>query len=69
MDNDYAKAVEWYTKAAEQRYCYGQNNLGRCYEKGHGVMRSIVKAKRMYALAKAQGHEAAQRSLERLGVP
>lgn len=31
---DYGKAVEWYTKAAEQGYAEAQSNLGYCYDFG-----------------------------------
>ena len=37
VTKDDKKAVEWYTKSAEQGYALGQNNLGVMYENGQGV--------------------------------
>lgn len=31
---NFAKAIEWYTKAAEQGHSPAQNNLGVCYNHG-----------------------------------
>ena len=36
---DYKKAVECYTKSAEQGYARGQYNLGVMYRNGYGVVR------------------------------
>ena len=41
---EYALAVEWYTKAAEQGYTDAQNQLGHCYDRGWGVPQSYEKA-------------------------
>ena len=37
VPQDYAQAVHWFRKAAEQGHAEAQDSLGRCYEHGHGV--------------------------------
>ena len=32
VDVDPVKAIEWYTKAANQGHAMAQNNLGECYK-------------------------------------
>ncbi len=44
VTKDYKKAVEWYTKAAEQGDAYGQCNLGTMYLFGNGVTKDYKKA-------------------------
>ena len=34
---DYKQAAEWFSKAAERGCIKALNNLGLCYELGHGV--------------------------------
>ena len=34
---DYKQAAEWFKKAAEKGFTRALNNLGTCYELGHGV--------------------------------
>lgn len=38
------KAVEWYTKAAEQGLPMAQCNLGICYKNGDGVEKNLEEA-------------------------
>ena len=42
------------------------NNLGSCYEHGRGVRKDVGKARGWYKKARAQGHEMAQDSLDKL---
>lgn len=37
VDENDAKAVEWYTKSARQNFAKAQYRLGKCYLKGNGV--------------------------------
>ncbi len=60
---NYATAVEWYTKAAEQGLADAQNNLGVCYEDGFGVAQDDKKAAGWYTKAAKQGHVKAQFNL------
>ncbi len=53
MPQDYAKAVEWYRKAAEQGYADAQYNLGHMYDKGEGVTQDYAKAMGWYRKAAA----------------
>lgn len=41
---DYAQAMYWYRKAAEEGNLYSPNSIGICYQKGHGVPQSYEQA-------------------------
>ena len=60
---DYAQAVYWYRKAAEQGYAMAQSNMGVMYENGKGVEQDYAQAARWYRKAAEQGYTAAQYSL------
>lgn len=66
VEQDYAKAVYWYTKAAEQGHNEAQNNLAARYATGTGVEKNITTAKQWYAKAAAQGNAAAAHTLQQL---
>ena len=51
IPQDYAQAMTWYRKAAEQGHAGAQTNLGVCYELGH----NYVEAVKWYRVA--AGHE------------
>ena len=57
------KAVEWYTKAAEQGHAKAQFNLGLCYEYGIGVEKDLIKAMEWYTKASKHGYEKAKERL------
>lgn len=61
---NYAKAVEWYTKAAEQGHRKAQLNLGVSYFIGQGVERNTEKAKQLWKKAAAQGFQPAKDALK-----
>ena len=63
---DTSKAVEWFTKAAEQGDAQAQCNLGVCYEYGMSVEKNITKAIEWYTKATEQGDEDAKKALDRL---
>ena len=58
MDN--IKAVEWFSKAANQGHCDAQYQLGLCYYYGYGVWPDAEVADTWLRQAAAQGHTAAQ---------
>ena len=61
---DARKAVEWYTKAAEQGHAPALRNLGMCFEKGVGVQqKDMPEAIRLFTKAAEQGDAEAQRIL------
>ena len=71
---DYMKAFECYTKAAEQEFSKAQYNLGTLYKKGQGVPQNFIKAAEWYTKAAESGHTCAQYDLgimyeEGQGVP
>ncbi len=61
---DFAKAADWYGKAAEQGHADAQNNLARLYENGLGLEQDLVRAHMWYNLAATQGNLA---GLENMG--
>ena len=67
MAQDYAEAVKWYRKAAEQGIAEAQYNLGVMYANGEGVPRDQAKAVEWLQKAAKQGLAKAQEALRRLG--
>ena len=60
VESNSAKAVEWYSKSAEQGYSYGQYMLGLCYYLGHGVEKDHAKAVEWYSKSAEQGNSNGQ---------
>ena len=67
MEKDDVKAAEWFRKAADQGYYWGQYNLGSFYASGRGVEKDDVKAVEWYQKAARQGHKEAQNALSEMG--
>jgi uncharacterized protein len=65
VQHDYAEAVKWYRKAAEQGSALGEGPLGIMYMLGQGVPQDYVSAYMWFNLAAAQGD---QRAAEGIGV-
>ncbi len=63
VTQDYAKAVKWYRRAAEQGYALAQFALGVQYREGKGVTQDYAEAVKWYRKAAEQGHASAQYSL------
>jgi hypothetical protein len=59
VPQDYAEAVQWYRKAAEQGLAEAQNNLAGMYFGGRGVPQDYVAAHLWFNLSAAQGNEIA----------
>jgi TPR repeat protein len=45
VDKDYAQAVQWYQKAADQNFAPAQERLATMYQKGWGVQKNGSQAK------------------------
>jgi TPR repeat protein len=60
---DKSKAVQWFTKAAEQGNAQAQYNLGVCYLYGEGVIKDKSKAVQWFTKAAEQGDARAQYNL------
>lgn len=58
--HDYARAAEWYLKAAGQGHCVAQFNLGLMYGQGQGVRRNEATAGMWLLKAAELGHAGAQ---------
>ncbi len=59
---DYAAAVQWYRKAAEQGSARAQNNLAFMYSNGLGVAQDLVQAHMWFNLAGTQGDKEATKN-------
>lgn len=63
---DYAEAVKWYLKAAEQEHVDAQSSLGYMYENGMGVAKDYKASEEWYRKAAEKGDADAQYSLGNL---
>ncbi len=63
VPQDYAEAIKWYHKAAEQGHARAQHNLGRMYDAGEGMPQDYAEAVKWYGKAAEQGHAGAQNNL------
>jgi TPR repeat protein len=61
VTQDYAEAVKWWRKAAEQGYAKAQSNLGLMYHKGYGVLQDTVAAYMWLNIAAANGFAGAEK--------
>lgn len=74
VPQDYAEALKWYRKAADQGNADAQDSVGSMYEQGKGVPQNYAEALKWYRKAAEQGDSSAQTSLGGmyewgLGVP
>ena len=60
VKRDYAKAAEWYEKAAQLGFVVAQFDLANLYYGGQGVSRDLKQAARWYTAAAQGGHAKAQ---------
>ena len=60
---DYAEAVKWYRKAAEQGYAQAQNQLDYMYQHSLGVTQDYAEAVKWYRKAAEQGDASGQNNL------
>ena len=60
VEKDYKKAIEWYTKSAEQGVAVAQYNLGVMYSNGQGVDTDYKKAIEWFKKSAEQGYGDAQ---------
>ena len=63
VEQNYEKAIEWYTKSVEQGNAVAQLRLGYCYEKGNGVEQNHEKAIEWYTKSAEQGNASAMYNL------
>lgn len=63
MKADFAKAAEWYQRAADAGVVPAQYRLGSLYEKGTGVPRDPAKARALYQQAAESGNANAMHNL------
>src|SRR5262249_13462672 len=65
---DYAKAREWFEKAAAKDHAGAMANLGWLHENGQGVPQDYAKAREWYEKATDKGDETAKAKLEQLSI-
>lgn len=53
---DFKQAAEWFSKAADRGCIKALNNLGLCYELGHGVDVNMDKAYQLYLESSNKGY-------------
>jgi hypothetical protein len=63
VPQDYAQAVAWWRKAADQGFAGAQYNLGMMYAHGEGVPQDYAQAITWYRKAANQGFMGAQNNL------
>ncbi|MDR1349723.1 MAG: hypothetical protein LBJ59_02875 [Zoogloeaceae bacterium] len=63
VTQDYAKAIQWFHKAAEQGNARAQYNIGLMCEGGQGMTQDYAAAEKWYRKAAEQGHVEAQNNL------
>jgi TPR repeat protein len=63
VTQDYAEAVKWYLKAANQGNAEAQFNLGTCYDHGQGVAQDYAEAVKWYRKAANQNLDIAEYNL------
>jgi TPR repeat protein len=60
---DFAQAMTWYRKAADQGYARAQNNIGHLYDHGQGVKQDYAQAMIWYRKAADQDNAGAQNNV------
>lgn len=60
IDSDYAEALKWYRKAADQGVAEAQYMVGHMYDIGEGVTQDYKEAVKWYHMAADQGNADAQ---------
>ena len=63
VQQNYAEALTWYRKAADQGFVFAQNQLGWMHQKGQGVQQNYAEALTWYRKAADRGHVASQNNL------
>jgi len=65
---DYAKAIEWYERVANQDYSIAQFNLAVMYSLGQGTKLDLVKTHIWYAIAVDRGIDSAAENRDRMAI-
>lgn len=63
---NYARAAQWYAKAARRGHPSAQLNIGDAYASGRGVKRDAIAAHMWLSLAAAQGKDWAAKRRDQL---
>ena len=59
-EKNYAEAVKWYLKSAEQNNYLAQNRIGELYRDGKGAAQNFTEAAKWYRKAAEQDYQFAQ---------
>jgi len=63
VEQNYAEAVKWNRKAAEQGHAIAQYHLGREYYTGQGIEKDLAEAVKWFRKAAEQGNQEAKWTL------
>ena len=63
VEQNYAEALNWYRKAADQGFVFAQNQLGWMHKNGQGVKQNYAEALTWYRKAAGRGHATSQNNL------
>ena len=63
VGQDYAEAIKWYRKAADQGNAASEEAIGSLYQWGQGVAKDYTEAVKWYRRAAVQGYSPAQADL------
>ncbi|MBL8705720.1 MAG: SEL1-like repeat protein [Rhodospirillales bacterium] len=66
VPRDYAKAMQWYQRAAELGFARAQNDIGYLLEEGLGTKKDVAAAAKWYRVSAEQGWSKGQVNLARL---
>ena len=64
VEKDYARALQWYEKAAKQGFAPALTSIGHMYENGQGMEINLTKAKEYYEKGCNAGSKSGCRKLE-----
>lgn len=64
VGQDYAEALQWWTKAAAQDNAQAIGNMALCYQTGNGIERDSVRAVQLYQRSMRDGNEPLVRAME-----
>ena len=67
VKQDYAQAVNWYRKAADQDHAFAQYNLAVLYIKGNGVKKDTAEAVKWFRKASINGDKSRRPDIEDAG--
>ena len=66
VTQDYGQAIQWYSKACDENYGMGCDNLGEMYRDGQGLAKDINEARTLFQKGCGLSEQAACDDLKKL---